>query len=158
METVDSCNASQGNTPSEQGQGRENTVASQSRRLRRTTAIEHYVGQRIRQRRTMLGLTQQQLADLIGITYQQAHKYERGINRVSAGRLYEMAMVLNVDVSYFFDGLDSGRSDTLSERQRMCLDLARNFTKISDGRQQEALAQLARSLAGKSDDDDADTD
>ena len=59
----------------------------------------------------MLGLTQQQLADLIGVTYQQAHKYERGINRVSAGRLFEIARVLSVPVSYFFEGLDkqSGR-------------------------------------------------
>lgn len=95
----------------------------------------------------MLGLTQQQLADLIGITYQQAHKYERGINRVSAGRLYEMAKVLNVDVGYFFDGFDEDDSESTSERQRMCLDLARNFSRISDQRQQEALAQLARSLA-----------
>jgi len=54
----------------------------------------------------MLGLTQQQLADLIGVTYQQAHKYERGINRVSAGRLFEIAQVLSVPVGYFFGGLE----------------------------------------------------
>lgn len=155
METIDSCDSPQDNTPSGPDQDQRDLVSPSSRRVARTTAIEHYVGQRIRQRRTMLGLTQQQLADLIGITYQQAHKYERGINRVSAGRLYEMATVLNVDVGYFFDGLESGRSDAMSERQRMCLDLARNFVRITDGRQQEALAQLARSLAGQSEDDDA---
>jgi DNA-binding XRE family transcriptional regulator len=53
----------------------------------RTQDIDRHVGARVRERRIMLGLTQQQLADLIGVTYQQAHKYERGINRVSAGRL-----------------------------------------------------------------------
>ncbi|MBV9553720.1 MAG: helix-turn-helix transcriptional regulator, partial [Alphaproteobacteria bacterium] len=54
----------------------------------RTQDIDHHVGARVRERRIMLGFTQQQLADLIGVTYQQAHKYERGINRISAGRLY----------------------------------------------------------------------
>ncbi|HEV8031513.1 MAG TPA: helix-turn-helix transcriptional regulator, partial [Stellaceae bacterium] len=71
----------------------------------RTQDIDHHVGARVRERRIMLGLTQQQLADLIGVTYQQAHKYERGINRVSAGRLYEIAQVLSVPIGYFFDGL-----------------------------------------------------
>src|SRR5665213_1944577 len=57
----------------------------------RTQDIDHHVGARVRERRIMLGFTQQQLADLIGVTYQQAHKYERGINRISAGRLFEIA-------------------------------------------------------------------
>src|ERR1700724_1462426 len=73
----------------------------------RTQDVDRHVGARVRERRIMLGFTQQQLADLIGVTYQQAHKYERGINRVSAGRLFEIARVLSVPVSYFFDGLDS---------------------------------------------------
>jgi len=114
----------------------------------KTHDIERHVGQRIRERRTMLGLTQQQLADLIGVTYQQAHKYERGINRVSAGRLYELATVLGVDVGYFFPGADEvEEAESFSARQRMCLDLARNFAKIGDERQQDAIAQLARVLA-----------
>ena len=95
--------------------------------------VEKYVGQRIRERRTMLGLTQQQLAEMIGVTYQQAHKYERGINRVSAGRLFEIARVLGVDIGFFYEGLDS-QDSRLNERQRMCLDLARNFTRISNDR------------------------
>jgi transcriptional regulator with XRE-family HTH domain len=114
----------------------------------KTQDIERHVGQRIRERRTMLGLTQQQLAELIGVTYQQAHKYERGINRVSAGRLYELATVLGVDVGYFFSGIGGGESaEGFSPRQRMCLDLARNFARIDDERQQDAIAQLARVLA-----------
>ena len=81
-------------------------VVSARRSTSRTQDIDRHVGARIRERRIMLGLTQQQLADLIGVTYQQAHKYERGINRVSAGRLFEVAQVLGVPVSYFFDGLE----------------------------------------------------
>jgi transcriptional regulator with XRE-family HTH domain len=113
----------------------------------RTQDIDKHVGARIRERRIMLGLTQQQLADLIGVTYQQAHKYERGINRVSAGRLFEIARVLTVPVSYFFEGLDAQTGRSASPRERMCLELARNFSQISNERHQEALSQLARALA-----------
>jgi transcriptional regulator with XRE-family HTH domain len=112
--------------------------------------VDSYVGGRIRERRVMLGLSQQQMANLIGVTYQQAHKYERGINRISAGRLFEIARVLRVPVSYFFEGLDgSATEDDLSVRQRMCLELARNFTQIPNERHREALSQLARVLAAK---------
>jgi len=97
----------------------------------------------------MLGLSQQQMADLIGVTYQQAHKYERGINRISAGRLYEISQVLGVPVNYFFEGLESQRAPDLTARQRMCLELARNFSAISNERHQEALSQMARALASQ---------
>ena len=97
----------------------------------------------------MLGFTQQQLADLIGVTYQQAHKYERGINRVSAGRLFEIAHVLNVPVNYFFEGLMEDEGRQVSSRERMCLELARNFAHIPNERHQEALSQLARVLAAE---------
>ncbi len=120
---------------------------SSRRSTSRTQDIDRYVGARIRERRIMLGLTQQQLADLIGVTYQQAHKYERGINRVSAGRLYEVAQVLSVPVSYFFDGLEQENERGISPRERMCLELARNFAQIPNERHQEALSQLARVLA-----------
>jgi len=113
----------------------------------RTQDVDRHVGARVRERRIMLGFTQQQLADLIGVTYQQAHKYERGINRVSAGRLYEIAHVLSVPVNYFFDGLESDPARAISPRERMCLELARNFAQIPNERHQEALSQLARALA-----------
>ncbi len=99
----------------------------------------------------MLGLSQQQLAQMIGVTYQQAHKYERGLNRISAGRLYEIALVLNVPVSWFFEGLDTEvPAVELSQRQRMCLELARNFAAIDNQKHQEALSQMARALAAQS--------
>ncbi|HEX3864507.1 MAG TPA: helix-turn-helix transcriptional regulator [Stellaceae bacterium] len=122
-------------------------VASSRRSTGRTQDIDRHVGGRVRERRIMMGLTQQQLADLIGVTYQQAHKYERGINRVSAGRLYEIAQVLSVPVGYFFDGLDGQSARPVSTRERMCLELARNFAQIPNERHQEALSQLARVLA-----------
>jgi transcriptional regulator with XRE-family HTH domain len=135
----------------EQGaEGNLPSVPATSRRTSsRTQDIDRYVGARIRERRIMLGLTQQQLADLIGVTYQQAHKYERGINRVSAGRLFEVAQVLSVPVNYFFDGLDQENDRAISPRERMCLELARNFAQIPNERHQEALSQLARVLAAE---------
>ena len=113
----------------------------------RANAVDKHVGQRIRDRRVMLGLSQQQMADMIGVTYQQAHKYERGINRISAGRLFEIARVLNVPIAFFYDGLDGVEDENSSQRQRMCLELARNFASISNHKHQEALSQLARALA-----------
>jgi transcriptional regulator with XRE-family HTH domain len=120
-----------------------------SRAVNKGTDVDRFVGSRIRERRVMLGLSQQQMAHLIGVTYQQAHKYERGINRISAGRLFEIARVLRVPVSYFFEGLEGSGEDDLSVRQRMCLELARNFTQIPNERHREALSQLARVLATK---------
>ncbi len=95
----------------------------------------------------MLGLTQQQLAELIGVTYQQAHKYERGINRVSAGRLYEIGRVLSVPVGYFYEGIGEEGTRQVTQRERMMLEIARNFADITNERHQEAVSQLARALA-----------
>src|ERR1700681_49195 len=100
------------------------------RRGQSTAAIDNHVGGRIRDRRIMLGLTQQQLADLIGVTYQQAHKYERGINRVSAGRLFQIARALSVPVGTFFEGIEGPQSKVQTARERMCLELAKNFSQI----------------------------
>jgi len=119
------------------------------RRGRSTAAIDDHVGSRIRERRIMLGLTQQQLAEMIGVTYQQAHKYERGINRVSAGRLYQIASVLNVPIVYFYDGLGAEAPRPAAPHQRMLLEIARNFGDIQNEKHQEAVSQLARALAGR---------
>ena len=109
--------------------------------------VDRWVGQRMRERRVMLGLTQQQMAELIGVTYQQAHKYEKGINRIAAGRLYTIARTLGVDVSYFFEGLSDTAEFRPSPQQRLLLELARNFSAVPSRRQQEALCNLARALA-----------
>lgn len=122
-------------------------LSTARRATARTQDVDRHVGGRVRERRIMLGLTQQQLADLIGVTYQQAHKYERAINRISAGRLFEIAQVLGVPVSYFFAGLEHDGDRSVTPRERMCLELARNFAQIPNERHQEALSQLARVLA-----------
>jgi len=113
----------------------------------RAQDVDRYVGARMRERRIMLGLTQQQMAELIGVTYQQAHKYEKGINRIAAGRLFTIAQALGVDVSYFFEGMDSDRTFKPTPQQRMLLELARNFIAMSNRKHQEALCSLARALS-----------
>lgn len=110
--------------------------------------IDRYVGARLRERRLLLGMTQLQMAELIGVTYQQAHKYERGINRISGGRLYAIALALGVEVSYLFEGFISkaGAFEATPEQQ-LLLELTRNFINISSRQQQEAICSLARAMA-----------
>jgi transcriptional regulator with XRE-family HTH domain len=108
--------------------------------------VDRYVGARMRERRIMMGLTQQQMADLIGVTYQQAHKYEKGVNRIAAGRLYAIARALGVDIGYFFEGLHNDEGFNATPQQRILLELARNFIGIPR-RHQEALCSLARALS-----------
>ena len=120
----------------------------------RPQEVDRYVGARIRERRIMLGLTQQQMADLIGVTYQQAHKYEKGINRVAAGRLYRIAQALGAEVSHFYEGLHAAGGFVPSASQRMLLDLARNFLNIPNAGHREAVARLARALAESENGDD----
>jgi transcriptional regulator with XRE-family HTH domain len=131
-------------------------LAQRAAALRRSRPqdVDRYVGARIRERRILLGLTQQQMAELIGVTYQQAHKYEKGINRVAAGRLYSIARALGVEVSYLYEGLQTGGSLVPSPSQRMLLDLARNFLNIPDPSHREAVAALARALAESENGDD----
>lgn len=119
----------------------------QPARQPRAQDIDRHIGARLRQRRVMNGLTQQGLADLIGVTYQQAHKYENGVNRIAAGRLYTIAQVLRVDVGYFFEGLQSAAPREPTPQQRVFLDLARNFRSIRKRKHQEAICLLARILA-----------
>ena len=112
--------------------------------------VDGHVGNRILERRLVLGLSLQQLAGLIGVTYQQAHKYERGMNRITAGRLFEIAHALEVPVAWFFDGLaDASPPPDQSPRLRMSLELSRNFAAISNEKHQEALSHMARVLAAQ---------
>ena len=97
----------------------------------------------------MRGLTQQDLAKLLGITYQQAHKYEAGLNRVTVGRLYQIAQALDVEPSYFFEGLNPATSSPSAptDRQRVMLELARNFGHLPNRAYQAAICDVARALA-----------
>ena len=113
----------------------------------RAQTVDYHVGARLRARRVALGLTQQQLAELVGTTYQQAHKYEKGANRIAAGRLHAIAGALGVGPGYFFEGLGGDEPAGPSAGQRQLLELSRSFAALSRPHQ-EAVAGLARALAG----------
>jgi transcriptional regulator with XRE-family HTH domain len=114
--------------------------------------VDVHVGQRVRQRRWMLGMTQQQLAERVGIKFQQIQKYETGMNRVSASRLWDIAEALDVAVSYFFEGLEgevaaaafSATPDLTVDREAM--ELVRSYYAIPE-LQRRRLFELARSLS-----------
>ena len=78
--------------------------------------IDVHVGSRVRLRRNMLGLSQEKLGEAIGLTFQQVQKYERGANRISASRLYKLSRVLDVSVSFFFDGMNPVRVPAIRRR------------------------------------------
>ncbi|MDG0989896.1 MAG: helix-turn-helix transcriptional regulator [Yoonia sp.] len=115
--------------------------------------VDVHVGKRIRQRRWMNGTTQQQLAEAVGIKFQQIQKYETGMNRVSASRLWDIAHVLAVPVSFFFDGLDAEGGETLQGdmpsdvlTDKEALELLRSYYAIPEN-QRRRLFDLARVLS-----------
>ncbi len=79
------------------------------------TSIDRRIGQRVKARRLEIGMSQESLADLLGVTFQQVQKYEKGVNRISASRLFECAAALNVPVGYFFEGLSLSRGPGVAE-------------------------------------------
>ena len=107
--------------------------------------IDRHVGRRIRERRIMLGLTQHQLAEKIDRTYQQVHKYEKGANRIMAGLLAEVAAILGVSVSYFFEGVD-GPKPKLQATRRLMLELAKSFIGIPREDHQRLIVSTAQCL------------
>ncbi len=116
---------------------------------RQAARIDHQVGERIRRRRTFLGYTQEQLAESLDISYQQVQKYETGANRVSAGRLFQIAQRLEVPIAFFFEGLGVEFDDAEAASNRSVIDLVRSFNQISDSSVRNALAHLVKSLANQ---------
>ncbi|MDF1722495.1 MAG: helix-turn-helix transcriptional regulator [Minwuia sp.] len=121
--------------------------------------IDRHVGERIRSRRAELGMTQHDLASLLGISYQQVQKYETGANRVSAGRLYEVARQLGSSVGFFFEGLEGEASQTVTElahggTNRTTIDLARNFGRLDNNSIRGAISTLVRALADEANEED----
>lgn len=113
--------------------------------------VDAHVGKRIRHRRWMIGMTQQQLADRVGIKFQQIQKYETGMNRVSASRLWDIADALGVSIAFFFEGLDASRDakpavegDILADKE--ALELVRSYYAIPE-QQRRRLFDLARVLS-----------
>lgn len=128
--------------------------------------IDEYVGKRLRRRRRLLGMTQQQLAQAVGIRFQQIQKYECGANRVTASRLYELALALAVPVNYFFDGLEHNEkaandaheapandrdlsADVLSQKET--LELIRAYYRLGE-RPRRRLLDLAKALQDETND------
>lgn len=121
------------------------------------TDIDLHVGKRLRRRRRLLGLTQQELAGQVGVRFQQIQKYECGANRVTSGRLFDLSRALNVKVQYFFDGLaeklDAGvtpandteglEGDILSQKET--LELVRAYYRLGE-RPRRRLLELAKAL------------
>jgi len=123
-------------------------------------SIDLHLGKRLRRRRRLLGLTQQQLASAVGVRFQQIQKYECGANRISAARLWELSEALEVPISYFYEGLEDAmvgaaandavrRSEQVLARKET-LDLVRAYYKLGE-RPRRRLLDLAKSL----DDNDA---
>jgi len=128
--------------------------------------MDIHVGQRLRVRRALLGLSQEKLAASIGLTFQQIQKYERGTNRVSAGRLFDMSKILDVPVSYFFEQYGQSASDNyaaqgLSDNQqdgfehqdvmssKETLDLVRIYYSVEDPEARKDIVKFIKSMARK---------
>jgi transcriptional regulator with XRE-family HTH domain len=128
-------------------------TAGKTEGLKMKHPVDVHVGKRIRHRRWMNGTTQQQLAEKVGIKFQQIQKYETGMNRVSASRLWDIASALGVSISFFFEGLDAETvaeagidmpGDILADRE--ALELLRSYYSIPEN-QRRRLFDLARVLS-----------
>ena len=116
--------------------------------------VDLHVGKRIRQRRWLVGMTQQQLAEQVGIKFQQIQKYETGANRVSASRLWDISEAMDVPVNFFFEGIEqevaavgsseSVPADLMGDKE--ALDLVRSYYSIPEN-QRRRLFDLARVLS-----------
>jgi transcriptional regulator with XRE-family HTH domain len=121
--------------------------------------VDKYVGSRVRMRRIMLGMSQEKLGEALGLTFQQVQKYEKGTNRVGASRLQQIAEILQVPVSFLFDGGPSGLagsenaeggspayiSDFLATSEGLAL--TRAFTRIADSKLRRSIVELVEQIA-----------
>jgi len=120
---------------------------------RAPTSIDQHVGARLRLRRSLLEMSQSELGEKLGVTFQQVQKYERGTNRVGASRLYHLAKVLEVPVTYFFEGLDEdGPTEAHDDLFEFIaspdgIAMARAFTGIQSTAQRRQLISLMRSMS-----------
>ena len=115
--------------------------------------IDLHLGKRLRRRRRLLGLTQQQLADAVGVRFQQIQKYECGANKISAARLWKLSQALDVPIGYFYDGLaeiaepagerHDGSGEVLARKET--LDLIKAYYQLEE-RPRRRLLDLAKSL------------
>jgi transcriptional regulator with XRE-family HTH domain len=133
------------------------------RGTRKPHPVDVHVGARVRQRRTLFGMTQTDLADALGLTFQQVQKYERGTNRIGAGRLYDLSRILDVSIGYFFEDMppkaaasspDKGRGtakempsfDLNLMTKRETLNFMRAYYKIEDADARKRVYELTKVL------------
>lgn len=133
--------------------------------------VDKHVGKQLRNRRTLLGLSQEKLAEFVGVTFQQVQKYERGTNRISASRLFSFSKILDVSIDYFYEGLDaanintpngmadneqeafgegSKKSKNLPENlmnKKETLDLVRTFYSVEDPKIRKDILKFVKSMA-----------
>jgi transcriptional regulator with XRE-family HTH domain len=133
------------------------------RNARRANPIDAHVGSRVRLRRMLLGMSQEKLAEKLGLTFQQVQKYEKGVNRIGASRLFELAQLLGVRVDFFYEDAPSleggvavapGFADQGGENyivdflnSREGLELNRAFTRIGDAKVRRSVIDLVKSIA-----------
>ncbi len=140
-------------------------TVERAEREHRASPIDSHVGSRVRLRRTLLGLSQEKLGEALGLTFQQVQKYERGVNRIGASRLFDLARVLDVPISFFFDdmpdsvggGAASRRTYGFAEQQegfeddtlhrRETLELVRAYYRITEPAVRKRVFDLIKSLA-----------
>ena len=124
---------------------------------RAATSIDRKLGQRVRSRRLEIGMSQERLAELLGVTFQQVQKYEKGVNRIAASRLYDIASALQQPISRFFEGLSQGRAAGVAEGKQDYIDdalatpegsqLMSVFASIKSQRVRRKVVDLVRTLA-----------
>jgi transcriptional regulator with XRE-family HTH domain len=128
---------------------------------RRSTPVDAYVGRRLKQRREDMDMSQERLAELLGISFQQVQKYERGLNRVGASRLFQLCGIMGVDSSFFFDGLKAipvpGMAETTPEVDTLstasllaapgALDLLADYARLKSTQQRKKVLELIKLLA-----------
>jgi transcriptional regulator with XRE-family HTH domain len=127
---------------------------------KKANPVDAHVGYRVRLRRMLIGMSQERLGELLGLTFQQVQKYERGINRIGAGRLFEVAEILGVPINFFYEGIDgiqaSGESgggkpsavmDFLSSSEGIQLSTA--FMGIKDVKVRRRILDLVRTISGE---------
>lgn len=123
------------------------------RRSEDEVKVDIHVGLKLREARTLKNLTQTGLGELVRLTFQQIQKYENGSNRIGASRLWHLSEILELPISYFFEGLESGKRINAEDAEmaetirRKSLELVRNFYSIEDDRVREAAYQLIKGMA-----------
>lgn len=131
---------------------------------RRANPVDKHVGERVRMRRMLLGMSQEKLGEHLGLTFQQVQKYEKGVNRIGASRLFDLAQVLGVPIQFFYENMPtavsglqaSGMAEKSAEpyvadflSSRDSVELNKAFARVTDPRIRRSIVDMVRSIAGE---------